>query len=1586
MFLDFIFTFISLPPLLPLLSYLRLDCALYLAIQQERFKAIAMLMLCKATITGDCQAIRSLISEPPSNSGCINWYMPEVHTLLSQGTVKMYCPIAVSIMVKNYDATKELLLCTDLDMRRKQVDWSRLKLTLLHHSWVYSIAPWVVNLKLGNNNLRKLPGEFVHATQLRRLDLSSNLLEVIDIDLFSLPNLEGLNLSQNKLRELSEDTKWSQSLTNLDLSSNCLTTLPSSIQHSSLEILQLSGNKFTSVPKSLCRVRSLTTLDLSSMPISSLPKEIDMLDKLANLNVTDCNISDLPAGALPGRGWVRGFVRSRSRSSKPCNIVKLLILSNSSVGKVVLFSRLRQVLCPPGSHLPEMDFFQWNYRPFKFFGIQKLIFNTWMVGVQREYRLLYPSLYTANALYILVWDLTKTGDIQNIKVYVNSISRRFPMANVLVIAILPEPYETWAESNIAQLNKKVVSLFTQPSYRSLRFQGLLALSSSPSPRESTVDIRLKVYEIASQMTVNGSQVTGRQFPENYYHLLPVIEREHTNLKTGGRPGIMEENTLWSMLSSTIKNDMPDSMELPVIISFLKESGYLMHFDDPNSRLSQYHFLHPEWLVATITGLLNNLHYHHAHWPIVTTEKLTNLLKLGGESGPTSAVVRLLIRFHIVLPISDSAYLIPSILPHNPPPLAMIQIGCYRRQLIPKGRSIPEDFWYYLISHLLFHLPRLLGSQDPIIHNLFRVTREDPHRSMKTPEQKKPYPDAGKEETNLTSSPAEDERMVVSEASHAKGKISKKQRSFTDSDDVELQLHPASEGSGEERRLSNDPIKICQGIVVWRTGIQLVTGSGVKLTVHSQSSDLGLDEAGVEVCCNEGEDGIRLMAKVCWLIQKLFEQRYPEFSPKIQASSLNGITQIILCPRCMGVAIQGGGATNFIIETCFVSLKDQESFSHNCHHHSDPIPLRELIPDYLLVDLPDSLSLKKDSFVYQDTRSVYRDNSTVLCDGWFGGKPVTVKKHLFSESKSYCVPLSALRQELEMLSLLSHPNIIKTYGYCFSPPCLLLERSPLGTLLQKLSDNEQRISRLVRFHIGAQVSSALAYLHKHSIIYRTLKSDSVLTWSLEFEDEVSVKLAHFDRAAFSTPTGLLSKTDFSFYPAPEMVRYEFSEEYTEKVDVYSFGILLYELVARWQPFASDKTTMTHKPKLTGLSTYGFGSLVKLMEECWEEDPTLRPSADSLLRLLSEPQFQCHLSTQTLRDCVSVRGCCYVPSLSQVWAYGEYNVNVGRDAGEGNELLVEGTQVFILNASNLTVQGSLELRERANAICTVDSKVWVGMLEACIHIYDSTSFNFTDRVFVKDSVTDIATNDKYAFVGLANGTLTYYDKLKFPSESDDIKIGDKALISMLSVGECLWVVCGNEIIVLCIDDDDITVARRLTASASNHQAYALVLSQQNSLVWCFIKSSLVLLCWDASSCIQAGSFDLSETLSDICTQTGLDSNNLRLLSLECCQDIIWVGVSVGVVILLTATPNPRVITWFRAHRSSTRCLITVPDTGTDNLQVVLSGGFGEHSYIKTPASHDNGVIMSWQGMSSSELETLARRWEERKGGKGAAENKS
>ena len=640
-------------PLLVVAGARRLDCALYLSIQLERIKAIAVLLLCKATITGDCSAIRSLLSEPPE-SATAPWYMIKVHKVLSQGNIKMSYPIAVSIFEKKYEATKELLLRTDLDMGRKQVDWSKLKLTILDSSWMYSIAPWVVSLKLVNNHLRRLPRETFSATQLRRLDLSQNLLENVSADLFALPNLEYLSLGHNRLKDIPDTPNWAPSLLSLDLSENLLTTLPQGIQHSHIEILNLSKNQFTVVPKCLCRIRTLTSLDLSYMPISSLPKEMENLDHLVNLNVSNANINDLPNGGGILRGGIRGVFRARARSNKPCNHVKLMLLCHSDTVKTVMLSRLKphfNLPQLPNQPLPEIDLFQWNFKPLftrKVFVSPKLYFNTWLIGSHYSCRSIYPCFFTSRALYVIVWDLTITADLrEQIKAYIDLLTRYVPAANVLVIAVLPEQYEGWSEKQAESLAARLNNFFSKPSYSSLFYHGILMVVANPNAKEGQADLKQRLYDAAQQMIVNGQQIVGRQVPETYFSLIPVLEKEQQAFRSRAKPGVLEESTIWMLFDQALSSDPPDRMELPVMVDFLKEAGFLLHFEDPNDRLDQCYFTRPVWLYNTLLRVIRHA-LEHRNRLFLTHSELCSLANISWSKDISQALIRLMIRYAIVL--------------------------------------------------------------------------------------------------------------------------------------------------------------------------------------------------------------------------------------------------------------------------------------------------------------------------------------------------------------------------------------------------------------------------------------------------------------------------------------------------------------------------------------------------------------------------------------------------------------------------------------------------------------------------------------------------------------------------------------------------------------------------------------------------------------------------------------------------------------------------------------------------------------------------------------------------------------------------
>ena len=1211
-------------PLLVVAGARRLDCALYLAIQLERIKAIAILLLCKATISGDTAAIRSLLSEPPESAN-VPWYIPKVHKTLSQGNVKMSYPIAVSIFEKRYEATKELLLRTDLDMGRKQVDWSKLKLTILHSSWMYSIAPWVVSLKLVNNHLRKLPSETSSATQLRRLDLSQNLLETISADLFALPNLEYLSLSHNRLKEVPETSNWSSSLLSLDLSENLLSTLPQGIQHSSIEILNLSRNQFTVVPKCLCHIRTLTSLDLSYMPIPFLPKEMEHLDHLVDLYFTNTKITDLPNGGRVLRGGIRGIFKAQARSDKPCNHVKLILLCHTDIVKTMIMFRLKpHFKLVPNQSLPEIDVFQWSFKPL-FSRKDKLYFNTWLIGSHYSCRSIYPCFFTPGALYVIVWDLTTTADLrEQIKPYIDLLIRYVPSANILVIAVLPEQFKALLNEKQAELlAARLNTFFSKPSYQSLSYHGVLMVANV---KEGQSDLKQRLYDAAQQMIVNGQHIVDHQIPETYFSLIPVLEKEQQAFRSKSKPGVLEESTIWMLIDKALASDPPDKMELPVMVDFLKEAGFLLHYEDPNDRLDRCYFTRPTWLYNTLLRVIRHALEHRSRL-FLTYGELCSLTNISWSKDIAQALIRLMIRYAIVLPIRRDQYLITCLLPHSQPPSDVLYCGMLRRQFAPKARSIPIDLWSRLLCSIISDLSCIVGvskktkskskgndaespdngskpsfskkkySSDQLPLNLpdvmidiqpaslpdesesvldrhprdftqLQLTQsvhtedsscdntpaESPDNGSKPSSPKKKYssdqlplnlPDQFETEMEQVAS-GEFEREAVKQGERvnkeqkevqqnetppasdlAAAAIEKRtQKEIKDdklasrilrktspvkhfgqerssspassdstqtpptsntpiNEQLQVSTRHSSEGSRLQRHVSAPPKKressrrstyakpatIDKGVEIWETGM-IYSHKGIKFSIFPCVSEVStVEERGIEICCTRDNNGYAIMARLCWLVQKNLEERFPYLFSTETPLQKHELTQIAICPTCLEKNERNPSC--FLIEACVDAL--QLKGEHNCRYHPEVIPLRDLVPDYLLLDFPSHLRLTKTMFEYNEAKPLHQGRQTVLHNGQFNGKEVAIKLYHQVDSRSITLPLSCVRRESDMLSSLNHPNIVKTFGFCLDPPCVLVEKAPLGNLYQKLMDTEVKISRTVRFHIGCQVASALSYL-------------------------------------------------------------------------------------------------------------------------------------------------------------------------------------------------------------------------------------------------------------------------------------------------------------------------------------------------------------------------------------------------------------------------------------------------------------------------------------------------------------------------------
>lgn len=120
--------------------------------------------------------------------------------------------------------------------------------------------------------------------------------------------------------------------------------------------------------------------------------------------------------------------------------------------------------------------------------------------------------------------------------------------------------------------------------------------------------------------------------------------------------------------------------------------------------------------------------------------------------------------------------------------------------------------------------------------------------------------------------------------------------------------------------------------------------------------------------------------------------------------------------------------------------------------------------------------------------------------------------------------SDARQEINILCHIQHPNIVSLHGVLLQPLALVLAFAPQGSLqdtLDSYSTNSCKLSLYCIQQIILQISQALAYLHAENIIFRDLKSDNVLVWSIpaphtESNQKIDVKLADFgvSRAGWS----------------------------------------------------------------------------------------------------------------------------------------------------------------------------------------------------------------------------------------------------------------------------------------------------------------------------------------------------------------------------------------------------------------------------------------------------------------------------------------
>ncbi|PRP80023.1 hypothetical protein PROFUN_12310 [Planoprotostelium fungivorum] len=268
--------------------------------------------------------------------------------------------------------------------------------------------------------------------------------------------------------------------------------------------------------------------------------------------------------------------------------------------------------------------------------------------------------------------------------------------------------------------------------------------------------------------------------------------------------------------------------------------------------------------------------------------------------------------------------------------------------------------------------------------------------------------------------------------------------------------------------------------------------------------------------------------------------------------------------------------------------------------------------------------------------------------WQGDTVVAVKMMMSVEDEEQ---RESFYQEMQILSSLRHPEVVTMYGYSFKEErlCLVTELVDGGNLAELIVQRDRVLEDHHILEIAMGICRGMNYLHDQGVQHRDLKPANVLVITDSRSDSINVRICDFGLSAssFSTSSAVFGTPA---YAAPELS----DPNHTGAVDVFSFGLILWELYSREVVWAgiqfsteiSQKISAGIRPPVDGTWLLG-----QLMQDCWQGDPECRP-----------PFSEIKLKLNTIVDTVKLlrtrtQSLTASPPSSSNYSTGGFNFNGG-----------------------------------------------------------------------------------------------------------------------------------------------------------------------------------------------------------------------------------------------------------------------------------------------------------------------------------------
>ena len=192
-------------------------------------------------------------------------------------------------------------------------------------------------------------------------------------------------------------------------------------------------------------------------------------------------------------------------------------------------------------------------------------------------------------------------------------------------------------------------------------------------------------------------------------------------------------------------------------------------------------------------------------------------------------------------------------------------------------------------------------------------------------------------------------------------------------------------------------------------------------------------------------------------------------------------------------------------------------------------------------------------------------------------------------------LKGIHQEIDIQSRIEHENIIKIL-YAHEDKenfYLVMDYAKNGNLFHYVRKNNG-LDELQTFQLFIQVVNAVNFLHKNDLIHRDIKPENILLFNNEKDNnKFIVKLCDFGWCVKLDGVSRKTFCGTTEYMSPELIEHR---GYNKEIDVWSLGILLYEMIHGYSPFKPNKAKFNEKDVFENIKKHNLKFNKKVSERC------------------------------------------------------------------------------------------------------------------------------------------------------------------------------------------------------------------------------------------------------------------------------------------------------------------------------------------------------------------------------------------------------